>query len=49
MDTDTDGELNTFGLLQLLIQGAHSSEETQTCPYCTLGVIVMSLGIAKVD
>src|SRR5262245_37840197 len=45
MNPDTDGELETFGLLQLLIQVTHSSEDTQPSPYCTLGVIVMGLGV----
>ena len=49
MDTDTDGELDTFGLLQPCIQVSHSSEHTQAGPYCSLGIIFMGLGIAKID
>ena len=44
-----DGELDTFGLLQPLIQVSHGIEDTQTCPYCALGVIFMCLGIPKID
>src|SRR5712691_2517182 len=44
----TDGELDTFGLLQPLIQVSHRSEDTQTSPYCSLGIIFMSVGIAEI-
>src|SRR5215813_1127913 len=49
MDTYTDSELDTFGLLQSFIQVFHRSEDTQTSPYCSLGIIFMCLGVAKVD
>ena len=49
MDTYTDGELETFGLLQTDIQLSHGSKNTQTSPYGSLGIILMGLGIAKVD
>src|SRR5215467_5241147 len=44
----TDGELNTFDLLQPLIQVSYSSKNSQTSPYCSVGVILMCLGIPKV-
>ena len=48
MDAHTDSELDTFGLLQTGIEVSHRSEDTQTSTYCTLGVVFMGLGIAKV-
>jgi hypothetical protein len=35
-------------MLQPLIQVSHGSKNSQTSPYCSLGIIFMSLGIAKV-
>src|SRR4030095_9257427 len=48
MYTDTDGELDTFGLLQPLIQVSHSSKNSQTSQYCSLGIVLVSLWIPKV-
>jgi len=48
MYTDTDGELDTFGFLQTYIQVFHRSENTQPRAYCSVSVIFMGLGIAKV-
>src|SRR6266446_7634150 len=48
MYTDTDGELDTFGLLQPLIQVSHNSKNAQTSTYCSLGIVLVSLGIPKV-
>jgi hypothetical protein len=48
MDAYTNTELDTFGLLQLLIPVSHGIEDTQTCPYCSLCVIFMRLGIAEI-
>src|SRR4030095_15527425 len=48
MYTDTDGELDTFGLLQPLIQVSHSSKNSQTSQYCSLGIVLVSLGIPKI-
>src|SRR6266567_4741960 len=48
MNPDTDGELETFGLLQLLIQVAHSSEDTQGSSYSPMRIVFMGLGIAEV-
>ena len=49
MDTHTDGELDTFILVQTAIEISHGSKNSQTSPYCSLGVIFVSLGIAKID
>src|SRR5262245_39560295 len=49
MDAYTDGELNTFGLLQPLIQVSQGSKNFQTSPYCSLRIIFMGMGIAKID
>src|SRR5215510_3658453 len=48
MNAYTDGELDTFGFLQPLIQISHGSEDTQTRAYCSLRIIFMRLGIPKV-
>jgi hypothetical protein len=48
MDAYTDGKLDTFGLVQTLIQVSQGSKNSQTSPYCSLRVIFMRLGIAKV-
>ena len=48
MDAYTDGELDTFGLLQPGIQVSHRSEDTQPRTYGSLGIIFMGLGIAKI-
>src|SRR5262249_40812285 len=49
MDAHTDSELDTFSLLQPLIQVSHSSKHTQPSTYRSLSVIFMGLGIAKID
>jgi hypothetical protein len=49
MDTDTDGELETFGLLQILLEVLHGMEDTQARAYCSLGVIFMGVGVTKID
>jgi hypothetical protein len=38
-----------FLSLQTGIQVSHRSEDTQARPYCSLGIIFMGLGIAKID
>jgi hypothetical protein len=48
MNPETDGELDTFGLLQILIQVSHGSMNSQTSPYCSLRIILMGLRIAKI-
>src|SRR5262249_42243263 len=48
MNAYADGELDAFGLLQPLIQVSQGSKNSQTSPYCSLGVIFMGLGIAEV-
>ena len=49
MDTDTDGELDTLRLLvRRVLQVSHRIQDTQPSTYCSLGVIFMGLGIAKV-
>jgi hypothetical protein len=45
----TDGEWDTFFLLQTGMQVFHRSENTQTRSYCSLSVISMGVGIAKID
>jgi hypothetical protein len=45
----TDGELDTFGLLQTGIEVSHGIEDTQTSPYCSLGIIFVGLRIAEID
>jgi hypothetical protein len=44
-----EGELDTFGLLQTLIQVSHGIEDTQTSPYCSVGIIFVCHRIAKID
>src|SRR2546425_1281733 len=49
MNSNADSKLDTFILLQTAIEVSHSSNNSQTSPYCSLGVIFMGLGIAEVD
>src|SRR6516162_3825826 len=49
IDTYTDGELDTFLLLKTGIEVSHGSKNSQTSPYCSVGVILMCLGIAEID
>jgi hypothetical protein len=49
MDADTDSELDTFRLLQTSIEVSHGIEDTQTRAYCSMRIIFMGLGIAKID
>jgi hypothetical protein len=44
----TDSELDTFCLLQTSIEVSHGIEDTQARAYCSLGIILMRLGIAEV-
>jgi hypothetical protein len=48
MDAQTDRELETFGVLESLMQVSHGSEDTQTRPYCSMRIILMGVGIAKI-
>src|SRR5438067_5931977 len=48
MNAHMDSELDTFILLQTAIEVSHGSKNSQTSPYCSLGVIFMCLGIAEV-
>src|SRR5215813_7459921 len=43
-----DGEMDTFGLLQTLIQVSQGSKNSQPSPYCSLRIVFMSLGVAKI-
>src|SRR5215510_4413949 len=49
MDAQTDSELDTFGLLESLIQVSHRIQDTQARAYSSLCVIFMGLGIAEID
>jgi len=49
MHTYMESELDTFRLLQSLIQVSHGIEDTQPRAYGSLGVIFMGVGIPKVD
>src|SRR5262249_16954131 len=49
MNPYTDGELDTFGLLQTGIEVSHGSKNSQPSPYCSLGVIFMGLGITEIN
>ena len=48
MNSYTDGKLNTFRLLKMGIEVSQGSKNSQTSPYCSVGVIFMGVGIAKV-
>src|SRR5262245_30394293 len=48
MNPYTESELDTFRLLQPLIQVSQGSENAQPSPYCSVRVIFMCLGVAKV-
>src|SRR5262245_40867807 len=49
MEAHTNGELDTFLLLQTGIEVTHGSKHSQPSPYCTLLIIFVCLRIAKVD
>src|SRR5215467_13788743 len=49
MDTETDGELDAFGLLESLIQVSQGRDHPQPSTYRPLCVIFMGLGVAKID
>src|SRR5262245_21276090 len=49
MDAQTESKLDAFVLLQTSIEVPHGSKNSQPSPYCSLGVILMGLGIAKID
>src|SRR5215470_4643179 len=48
MDAQTESELDTFGLLESLIQVSHGSKNSQPSSYCSLRIIFVSLGIAEI-
>src|SRR5215813_7286697 len=48
MDANADSDLDTFFLFQTGIQVSHHSEDAKTSAYCSLRIILMCLGIAKV-
>jgi hypothetical protein len=48
MNAYPDTELDTFVLLQTGIEISHRSEDTQARTYCSVGIVFMGLGIAKV-
>src|SRR5882724_9171283 len=48
MDAHTKSELDTFLALQTGIEISQGSKNSQTSPYCSLRIIFMRLGIAKV-
>src|SRR5215468_11444968 len=49
MNPYTDGELDALGLLQTGIEVSHGSKNSQPSPYCSLRIIFMGMGVAKVD
>src|SRR5262244_2631460 len=49
MNPYTDGELDALGLLQTGIEVSHGSKNSQPSPYCSLRIVFMRLGIAKID
>jgi len=49
MYPDTQSEVDALVLLQTGLQGCHRSEDTQTRAYGSMRVIVVRLGIAKID
>src|SRR4029450_7974646 len=48
MNANADSELDTFFLLQTSTKVFHGIEDTQTSPYCSLGIVLVSLGIPTV-
>src|SRR5262245_32335370 len=49
MNPYSDGELDTFGLLQTDIEVFHRREDTKTRADSPLCIVLMGLGIAEVD
>src|SRR5215467_4447410 len=48
MNAYTNGELDTFGLLQMGMQVFYLIKDSQGSAYSSLGVVFMGLGIAKI-
>src|SRR5215475_6278878 len=48
MNPYTKSKLDTFLLVQTGIEVSHGSKNSQPSPYCSLGIVFMCLGIAKV-
>src|SRR5215813_14712888 len=48
MNSYTESKLDTFILLWTGIEVSHSSKNSQTSTYCSLGIIFMGVRIAKV-
>src|SRR5262245_60694830 len=44
----TNGELDTFGLLQMSTQVFHDIEDTQTTTHCPMSIVFVRLGIPKI-
>jgi hypothetical protein len=44
----TDRELDTFLLLKTGIVVSHRNKNSQTSPYCSLGIIFMGLGVTEI-
>src|SRR5262245_30189776 len=49
MNTQTKSELDAFLLLQTSIEVSHGIEDSQARVYCSVGVILMCLGVAEID
>src|SRR5215831_1167991 len=49
MNAHTDSELETFRLLQTLIQVSQGSKNSQPSSYCSLRIVFMGVGIAEID
>jgi hypothetical protein len=49
MDAYTESKLETWRVLQTLIQVSHGIEDTQARAYGPMSIIFMGLGIAKID
>src|SRR5262244_2701756 len=49
MYSEPDSQCEPFVSLQACIEVSHCSKNSQTSPYCSLGVIFVSLGIAKIN
>jgi hypothetical protein len=49
METQPDSELYPVCVLELLVQVVHGREDTEPSTDSTLGIIVVGLGIPKID
>jgi hypothetical protein len=49
MDPNTHRQSDALVVLDVVMQCRHRLEDLQASPYCSVGIVLMGLGVAKVD